>query len=227
MPLGLREVKKRQTRQAITEHATRLFVAHGFEATTIAEVAVAARVAKKTVTNYFPRKEDLVLDFQEEFAGSLAETVRSRPAGTPVLHALRARHRTDVRVQAATAGFLGLDITRVIADSPTLTARLRELHEQREAALAEVLTEQIDPAKGVEQHEKAAQADRAGLHGSGSSLATRAVAAHFATAHRILFHRVQELTLAGERPETVGQVVTEEGRQVFDLLAPSFGDYGS
>lgn len=219
VPLGLREAKKRQTRQAITEHAARLFVAQGFEATTIAEVAVAARVAKKTVTNYFPRKEDLVLDFQEEFAGSLAEVVRGRPAGISVLHALRIRHREDVRVQAATAGFLGLDITRMIADSPTLTARLRELHEQREAALADALSE---PAEQVDRADRAARTGR-----DGSGLATRAVAAHFATAHRVLFHRVQELTLAGERPETVVEVVTEEGRQVFDLLAPSFGDYGS
>ena len=47
---GLRESKKRETRQSISDHATRLFMAQGFEATTIAEIATAARVAKKTRT---------------------------------------------------------------------------------------------------------------------------------------------------------------------------------
>lgn len=63
-PVGLRESKKRETRQLISDHATRLFIEQGFERTTIAEIAAAARVAKKTVTNYFPRKEDLALDHQ-------------------------------------------------------------------------------------------------------------------------------------------------------------------
>lgn len=203
-PPGLREAKKRQTRQAIAEHAGQLFVARGFEDTTIAEVAVAARVAKKTVTNYFPRKEDLALDFHEEFVASLAETARARPAGVSVLAVLRTRHRADVHARAATAGFLGPDLARVIADSPTLLARLRELHELRELALAEVLADQ-----------------------DGNDLAARAAAAHLATAHRILFERVQELTLAGDAPESIANRVTEEAQQVFDLLEPSFGDYGS
>lgn len=48
-----------------------------FERTTIAEIAAAARVVKKTVTNCFPRKEDMALDQQEEFVASLAR--RRRP----------------------------------------------------------------------------------------------------------------------------------------------------
>ncbi|GAA2027235.1 TetR family transcriptional regulator [Catenulispora yoronensis] len=203
--LGLRESKKRQTRRAISEHATRLFVARGFEATTIAEIAAAARVAKKTVTNYFPRKEDLALDFHEEFIGSLAEVARARPAGTSVLAALRARHREDVFARAAFAGFLDRAVSTMIAESPTLIACLRDLHEQREAALAEALA-----------------ADR-----GESSLPARAVAAYFAAAHRVLFQRVQELTLGSTPPDTIAILVTEEARQVFDLLEPSFGDYGA
>jgi AcrR family transcriptional regulator len=56
---GLRERRKQETRQAISDIATRLFVAHGFDEVTISQVADAAGVAKMTVTNYFPRKEDL------------------------------------------------------------------------------------------------------------------------------------------------------------------------
>ncbi|TMR06256.1 TetR/AcrR family transcriptional regulator, partial [Nonomuraea turkmeniaca] len=70
--LGLREQKKRETRQAISDHATQLFLERGFDRTTIADIAAAARVAKMTVTNYFPRKEDLALDHHEAFVAGLA-----------------------------------------------------------------------------------------------------------------------------------------------------------
>ena len=70
MTAGLRELKKQQTRQVISDTATRLFMEHGFESVTIAQIATAAQVAKMTVTNYFPRKEDLALDYHETFTAS-------------------------------------------------------------------------------------------------------------------------------------------------------------
>ncbi|HTT53737.1 MAG TPA: TetR family transcriptional regulator [Streptosporangiaceae bacterium] len=39
-----------------------MFIAHGYDQVTIAEIAQAAGAAKMTVTNYFPRQEDLVID---------------------------------------------------------------------------------------------------------------------------------------------------------------------
>ena len=42
---GLRERKKRRTRQAIAEAAMELFKAHGFDAVTVADVARAAEVS--------------------------------------------------------------------------------------------------------------------------------------------------------------------------------------
>ncbi len=62
MAEGLRERKKRQTRQHISDVATGLFLERGFDAVTIAEVAEAADVSVNTVYNYFPAKEDLFLD---------------------------------------------------------------------------------------------------------------------------------------------------------------------
>lgn len=55
-------------------------------------------------------------------------------------------------------------------------------------------------------------------------LATRAVAAHLATAHRVLFQRVQELICSGEPPDIVAGIVAEEAQRLFDMLEPSFGD---
>ncbi|MFE3771925.1 TetR/AcrR family transcriptional regulator [Streptomyces sp. NPDC059122] len=204
-PLGLRETKKQETRQLISDQATRLFQQHGFEATTIAEIATAARVAKKTVTNYFARKEDLALDHQEEFAASLARAVDSRELGESALAALRRGFATALRGRDPVAGFAGSAFARMIADSPTLTARLRELHDQRERALAEALA--------------------AATGASAGGIAPRAAAAQLAAAHRLLFDRIQELTLAGQGDARIAKTLAVEAGQVFDQLEPALGRY--
>ncbi|MEH6376423.1 TetR/AcrR family transcriptional regulator [Streptomyces sp. KLMMK] len=205
--MGLRESKKQETRQLISDHATRLFLAQGFEQTTIAEIAAAARVAKKTVTNYFPRKEDLALDHHEEFAASLAGAVADRTEGESALAALRRYFLAAVEERSPVAGFAGYEFAHMIAESPTLTARLRELHDQREEALAEVLA-----GSGGEE-------DR--------GIAPRAAAALLAATQRLLFERIQELTLAGRSTDRIAGTVAQEAAHVFDLLAPSLGNYAS
>ncbi|MBF6176557.1 TetR/AcrR family transcriptional regulator [Nocardia blacklockiae] len=197
--VGLRESKKRETRQSISDHATRLFIARGFEATTLAEVAAAARVAKKTVTNYFPRKEDLALDIHAEFVSSLADIVSARAAGESALAALRREFLAATERFDALAGFSGPDFCRMVTDSPTLVARLRELHELRELALAEVLP--------------------------GDDIHRRAAAAQFGAAHRLLFQRVQELTLRGTARKRIAATVRAEAVRVFDMLEPALGEY--
>jgi len=200
---GLRESKKQETRQLISDHATRLFMEQGFEPTTIAEIATAARVAKKTVTNYFPRKEDLALDHHEEFTASLARAVTDRADGESALAALRRQFNTALEDRDPIAGFAGHAFARMIADSPTLTARLRDLHDQREQALAAALADAAPAAT--------------------PAIAPRAAAALLAAAHRLLFQRIQELTLAGHSDNRIAATVAPEAAHVFDLLDASLG----
>src|SRR5204862_4209327 len=87
---GLRERKKRQTRETIAHAAMALFAEHGFDAVTVADVARAADVSDKTVFNYFAAKEDLVLHGGEERRAALIEAIRSRPAGTSMVEPFRA-----------------------------------------------------------------------------------------------------------------------------------------
>ncbi|MFJ2935439.1 TetR/AcrR family transcriptional regulator [Streptomyces sp. NPDC087219] len=195
---GLRESKKQETRQLISDHATRLFMEQGFEQTTIAEIATAARVAKKTVTNYFPRKEDLALDHHEAFTATLARAVADRAADESPLAALRREFAAAVEECDPVAGFAGPEFARMIAESPTLSARLRELHDLREEALAEALAA-VAPAQAP-------------------AIAPRAAAALLGAAHRLLFQRIQELTLAGEPNARIAAVVAPEATYLFDLL---------
>ncbi|WP_212763870.1 TetR/AcrR family transcriptional regulator [Streptomyces sp. I05A-00742] len=205
MPSGLRETKKRETRRLISDRATQLFIEQGFERTTIAEIADAARVAKKTVTNYFPRKEDMALDHQEEFVQGLAQVVATREPGESALAALRRSFLTAVAAQDPVAGFAGPEFSRMIAESPTLSVCLRGLHDRREDALASALAETTGAA-----------ADDVTPH---------AAAALLGGVHRVLFGRIQDLTLAGRTNPEVASVVEMEAIRAFDLLEPSLGEY--
>src|ERR1700684_997662 len=104
MSTGLRERRKQETRQAISDVATEMFVARGFDEVTIAQVADAAGVAKMTVTNYFPRKEDLVFDRAEGVIGHLAEVVAARPPGESMLTAIRRDYAVAVARGDVTLG---------------------------------------------------------------------------------------------------------------------------
>ena len=64
-PEGLRERKKRETRQQISDIATGLFLEHGFDEVRVADIAKAAGVSEKTVYNYFDTKEALLLDREQ------------------------------------------------------------------------------------------------------------------------------------------------------------------
>ncbi|MER7543147.1 TetR family transcriptional regulator [Spirillospora sp. NPDC127506] len=203
--MGLREMKKRQTRQNISDQATRLFLRHGFDQVTIADVAAAAQVAKMTVTNYFPRKEDLALDLHEEFTGLLARTVAERAPGESALAALRRAFLDAAARHDPVIGFSGPDFARMITESPALVARLRELHEERENALAAVLAA-----------ETAAHPD---------DPLPRLAAAQLAAVHRVLFQEALRRTLDNEPDEEIAAALAKSARMAFDMLSPALSGY--
>ncbi|KAA0075525.1 TetR family transcriptional regulator [Mycolicibacterium sp. P9-64] len=127
-----REVKKQETRQRISDAATALFLARGFEAVTVDDVAAAADVSRMTVFNYFPRKEDLMLDRQDDLKLTLfCDAIRTRPDGQSPVDALRALVN-DLRRQGHPFVRVDRDIVawwRFVATSPALRARLRELYD--------------------------------------------------------------------------------------------------
>ncbi|HST42297.1 MAG TPA: helix-turn-helix domain-containing protein [Conexibacter sp.] len=86
---GLRERKKLRTYETIAAVALDLFDRQGFRATTIAQIAEAADVSPRTVSAYFPAKEDLLFPHTEEMFGILADRLRDRPAGQFATEALR------------------------------------------------------------------------------------------------------------------------------------------
>jgi AcrR family transcriptional regulator len=202
---GLRERKKQLARQQISDVATRLFLERGFDEVTIAEVAEAAGVAKMTVTNYFARKEDLVFDQHAELVSHAAEAIAARERGESALAALHRAYFAALNSRAALVGLAGEGFVKMITGSPALLARLREIDEQREGAIADTLAAETGtPADDI----------------------TLAVAAaQLAAVHRVLFRQALRMTLEGRtRAETIDEL-SGMARRAFEQLEPSLSSY--
>ncbi|MGI5499218.1 TetR/AcrR family transcriptional regulator [Lentzea sp. CA-135723] len=88
--MGLRETKMERTRQFIAETAFDLFVAQGYDATTIEQIAAAAEVGPRTLYRYYATKEALVVSFVENGLDAAMAAFEAQPEGTPLSEALHA-----------------------------------------------------------------------------------------------------------------------------------------
>ncbi|MGP3935253.1 TetR/AcrR family transcriptional regulator [Nonomuraea sp. KM88] len=205
---GLRERKKRETRERIADIAMGLFIAKGFDNVTVAEVARAADVSVNTVFNYFSTKEDLFADRQDLAVDHPVRVIREREPGESVVRAFRRDVLDAIGTRHWRYGFnLGADVfARIVNASPALVARLREMHEQREQALTRALAEELDAGPG--------------------DLRPRLVAAHILTTTRLLTDYSVSRRLAGQEWESIEPDLRAQAETAFDLLEPGLGDYG-
>lgn len=144
MAEGLRERKKRQTKQRISDIATGLFLERGFQAVTVAEIAEAADVSVNTVYNYFPAKEDLFLDRMEGVTHRLARMIRGRDLGESAARAVLREIRGHVAAVSPAYGLMTgfADFMRVIDGAPTLQARLMALQQEVRRTTVDALREE-------------------------------------------------------------------------------------
>jgi AcrR family transcriptional regulator len=88
--VGLRELKMARTRQLIADKAFELFVAHGFDQTTIEQIAAAAEVGPRTLYRYYPTKEALVVRYVEVKLFEAVDRLRAQPDDMPLPEAMYA-----------------------------------------------------------------------------------------------------------------------------------------
>ncbi len=143
---GLRERKKRLMRQQLSDTATRMFMERGFDGVRVTEIAEACGVSEKTVFNYFPTKEALILDRLESTMASL-KTGLADPGVPPVRAVLQI---LDDELVAMTSWLAAQDdpaqasaaIRRfgtLIRDTPSLGAYQSDMMDQFTAVAAGIL----------------------------------------------------------------------------------------
>jgi len=141
-PPGRREQRKAETRQTISDVATRLIIERGFEAVSMSEIADAAGVSRKTVFNYFASKEQLVFDRDEEARQLLREGMAARTSMTPLaafqglVRELLDTGHPLLRISAGAASFW-----KTVAQSPVLVAHARQLQALLTDDLAQLMAE--------------------------------------------------------------------------------------
>jgi AcrR family transcriptional regulator len=204
---GLRERKKRQTRAAITDAALRLFAAHGFDAVTVADVARAADVSEKTVFNYFPAKEDLVLHRGEERRAALIEAIRTRAPGVSIVEPFRAATLQFVDSVEHDPVESIVALPRLVAQSRSLRDRLFLGWEEEAARLTPVIAEETGAAEG--------------------DLVPAVMARTLAWTHRLVFRAGFQRLLAGEDQRVVAADLRDQAHRAYEALERGLAGYGA
>ncbi|MFE4576615.1 TetR/AcrR family transcriptional regulator [Streptomyces chartreusis] len=207
MAEGLRERKKRETRQRISDIATGLFLEHGFVTVTIAEVAEAADVSVNTVYNYFPAKEDLFFDRSAGVVEQLSRWVRGRAKGESAAGAVLRELRADVESVSPRVGLMeGYDrFMRCIQEASPLRSRLwsmqQEIHDHLESTLREEAgADAADPLPGL-------------------------IAGQIAWIHQTVFVHIGREMVAGRNPGKVSREVLVLLDDIEELLSPNVLNY--
>lgn len=126
---GLRERTRRAVHREIAETGMALFLEHGFEETTIDQIAEAAGISRRSFFRYFSSKEDVVLGDLVERGHNVLAALIERPAEEGPWEAVRAALlalRGDASID--TRPETELRIGRMLHGSPSLHARSLEKH---------------------------------------------------------------------------------------------------
>jgi AcrR family transcriptional regulator len=133
-------------RQQLSDTATEMFMQRGFDGVRVGEIAEACGVSEKTVFNYFPTKESLLLDRWDNTMASLRIRLAD-PRLSPTRAALgilddeldALTSWMEAQDDALAAGLLIRQFGTLINSTPALRSHQRDMTDQLIAAAAEVL----------------------------------------------------------------------------------------
>ena len=138
MANALQQRKRDLVREAIARAAWELFAAEGYEASTVAAIARAAGVSRRTFFRYFSSKEDVVVGTSDALAEDLLAALAARPRGEPPLAAIQEALTTVVAARLAEPREARA-IVRLLRESRTLRRAMLERHARMEERLAALL----------------------------------------------------------------------------------------
>lgn len=138
MELSLGERKLRVTRDALVEAALELFSAHGYDQTTVEEVAAAAGVSPRTFFRHFPTKQDV---FFVDHPAGIAAFRESLPRYARAMSLPRAVERAFEERRPLEAQSIRLKRLRLLAEIPTVRAASYLPQLDYEQVISDVLLE--------------------------------------------------------------------------------------
>jgi len=210
----LRERKKRLMRQQLSDTATQMFLDRGFDAVRVTDIAAACGVSEKTVFNYFPTKESLILDRLQTTMASL-RTGLAEPGVSPAEAALRILEDElgamtswlAAQDDQARAGAMIQRFGTLIQATPSLRAYQSAMMDQFTAVAAEIL------------------AGRAAM--SADEPEPRIAATALLGLWRIQFQALSKYLDGTRTPAQVHQAVTADVRRAAHLIDTGLGSFAA
>lgn len=217
------ERRRRETRDKIATTALTLFVERGYDAVTIAEIAETADVAKQTVVNHFPAKEDLLFVWHRPVEVDLIDMIEQLPLGASLPEFLKEElTRMFAHLPEAPQGAAGGDprlaggdprlagddrlagVATIIQNSPALRDALRLRGARHQENLASILSDRVPADLGA--------------------VAARGVAAFILTAVATMIEEAGPLMAEGRSPEQVSASLTAMTDWVLNTLRTAVGE---
>lgn len=148
---GLRERKKQRTRRAIEQAALELFEIHGFDGTTIDDIATAAEIAPRTFFHYFPSKEDVVVGDYALRLDAIVGILKDGPGKQTPWQALRAAF-LEVAADYEPERHQLLRRFRIISTTPSVNARSLQLQGEWEGEVSVAVSKwlEVDVSQEIE-----------------------------------------------------------------------------
>jgi AcrR family transcriptional regulator len=146
--LSLQERKQELVRGELASAAWDLFGKKGYESTTVAEIAAAAGVSRRTFFRYYASKEDVLTATSDDLAEAMLRAMAERPRDEPPLVSLQ-RALVLVLEGQLVATDRSRTIIRLLRESRTLRRAMLERHALMEERLATLLADRLgaDPGK--------------------------------------------------------------------------------
>jgi AcrR family transcriptional regulator len=221
--VNLRERKRQRTHDAISAAAITLFLEHGFDGVSVADVAAAAEVSKPTLFKYFASKEDLVLHRIADHRGEAARVVRAAVGASP-LDALHRHFRDGLDRRDPVTGLNDhpevLAFHRMVFSTPSLALRVAGHVEADEQALAEAL--ECDIAPEALGGERVASGTPAGAGGTPEALVA---AGQIVATLRILARENWRRVSAGRSADAVYPEAVVAADRGFQLLGHGLASF--
>jgi AcrR family transcriptional regulator len=138
-PQGLRERKRRETSERIIEKGLKLFVKHGYEATTLDALAEAAGISRRTFFYYFKSKEDVLLAARDSgFREALRPAMLDEPPDQAPVDAVR---NCLIKIASRYETRESVVFDRLMESTPALRARKEAVFVDAEQILLEAMCE--------------------------------------------------------------------------------------